>query len=156
KTVLYPDAFKRSPSAGFDGVFHWDHWAPAIARRAIAPSDLDAIVEIKGFFLICESKDEGAHIQKGQRLLLDALVRTGLVTLITRWGKEPPGKWWQYETINYKSLVLGPTDSQSVVDQETVFISRWAEVVDGYQADQWRLRMIDSALIGAPTSVRQI
>ena len=138
KTILYPDAFRRSPSAEFDGVLHWDHWAPAIARRRISPNDIDAIVEINNFFLICESKDENVAIQPGQRQMLDALLRTGLFTLISRWGKEPPGKCWQLETFN-GAQEKKAADSQTVVEQESTFIADWAETVDKrFDRDEWR------------------
>src|SRR5215475_6135551 len=102
-TVLYPDAFARSRSAGNDGDYHWDWWQPAIDCRGIKPMDVDAVVGVRvvrysvgGHFLMAETKDEGVETPQAQQDLIDDLVATGLFSVIHQIGKETPKRWrWQ-------------------------------------------------------------
>ncbi len=153
-TVFHPEAFRRSLSSSFDGALHWDHWAPAINRRNIRPSDIDCIVEINGFFLICESKDEGVEVSVGQSMLLDALIQTGLFVVITRWGKDRPGKAWQVEWLGKKHSKRGPNEKQTVEEQEAQFIAKWANVVDARNRDDWRRKLIKAAFDGVEPKIR--
>lgn len=154
KTVLYPDAFRRSPAAGFDGEYHWDHWARAINRRGIRPCDIDAVVEINHFFLMAETKDQGWSVDDniGQTRTRRSLLDTGLVTFLYQWGKKDPVQW-QYQTWQFKSrLFVRPSIGHTMLDDIENFISRWANWADNLNATRWRRRMIDAAVNMAPRS----
>lgn len=49
---------------------------------AISLSDIDGIVEINGYFLILEWKEEPMAIPTGQRIMFGWWVRTGLFTVL--------------------------------------------------------------------------
>jgi hypothetical protein len=155
-TVKFPHAFRTSPSAGFDGALHWEFWRYAINRRCIEPMDLDAIVEINNFFLINESKNPGVPISSGQQRTLNALLRTGLCTVIYQTGKEWP-QFWSYQTIAHPRTPefadgLNPDRrSGSIFD----FIRAWSIKNDTRHPEAWRFRMIDAALHGASNLVWQ-
>jgi len=55
--------------------------------RGIKMGDVDGIVECSGFFLVLETKNPGAPKPVGQRILYEAMVKTGLFTVIYIWGK---------------------------------------------------------------------
>jgi hypothetical protein len=95
--IKYPLAFSKHPSAGFDGVMHWD-WIAEVIREVdptskIEPSDLDCVIERKRHYLVIESKNPGVLIPKGQEILLDSLNRAKDFTVIRLWGKDTPGKF---------------------------------------------------------------
>jgi hypothetical protein len=152
-TIIYPDAFARSPPAQFDGVYHWEFWQSAINRRNIRPADIDAAVEIKSFFLMAETKDAGISLVEddGQGRTRRALINTGLVTFIYQWGKKDPVQW-QWETWREKSPIYtevrnGPTMKHDIGD----FIRRWADHHDLLDPNLvWRRRAIEAALHNAP------
>lgn len=79
--------FDEAKPAGFDGVFEWDFLLPAWAPTIIEPMDLDGVVERRGYFLVFETKEDGAPIKDGQRITLEAFVKTGKVTVFVLWGK---------------------------------------------------------------------
>lgn len=81
-TVTYPDAFHRSPAAGFDGVFDWDFLIPAFEGTGIQPMDFDGVVERNGQFLVFETKEGNKPIPFGQQLALERAVETGFWTVI--------------------------------------------------------------------------
>lgn len=55
-------------------------------RSGIQVSDIDGIVERRGFFLVLETKQPGVQSSKGQRVMLENLVRTGYFTVVYVWG----------------------------------------------------------------------
>ncbi len=88
-TVLYPAAFRRSPAAGFDGVFEWDFLMPAFEGTKIMPMDFDGVVERNRRFLVFETKEGNKPIPDGQRLTLERAVETGPWTVIVLRAKRP-------------------------------------------------------------------
>jgi hypothetical protein len=165
-TVLYPESFRSSPSAGNDGDLHWGWQSEAVGRRGIRPADLDACIEINGFFLVTESKDVGKPIRDadedenvrprdGQAILRRAFIRTGLVTFLYQWGKRIPVEW-QWHTLERKSIKRRATDASIKPGGEMFeFVRRWAEHFDRQDKDAWRFRMIDAALRNSAPSFRQ-
>src|SRR6516162_2164122 len=89
-TVRHVASFLNSPSYGNDGHLHWEWLQRGTGIRGISPTDLDAVVEVRNFFLMVESKDDGVAISTGQRLLIRSLINTGLVTFVYQWGKREP------------------------------------------------------------------
>jgi len=82
------DAFQRSPSAGFDGIWDWDFLKGAFGPT-IMPMDIDALVERRGHFVIFETKKTGVEIPQGQKIALGKLIELGRghITLIVVFGK---------------------------------------------------------------------
>jgi len=80
--------FESSLPAGFDGVFEWDFLNGAWGQTKIQPMDIDGMVERFGHFLVFETKkNETVPIPVGQRITLEALVRTKLFVVIVLYGK---------------------------------------------------------------------
>lgn len=88
-------AFQAMPPAQFDGQFHWDLLTPAFRREGVAeksqikPMDFDAVVEVKGRFLIFETKQPGKAIPVGQRRTLERMASHGNATVIFLEAKTP-------------------------------------------------------------------
>ena len=53
----------------------------------IKVSDIDGIVERKGKFLVLEPKGIGINVPMGQRLMFEAMVRTGYFVVVIIWGE---------------------------------------------------------------------
>jgi hypothetical protein len=147
-TIHSPELFAASLSAGFDGVLWWDHWAAAIGRRAIRPSDIDLIVEINGHFIVVESKNEGASISQGQQLLLEALRLTGLFVIIEQYGKDW-GYRWRWRALNTESEWFHARSKEEFVKEQSAFIKKWADYMDKLPDDEWRIRLVEAAVKGA-------
>ena len=87
-TIHSPRRFREAPAAGFDGVFDWDFILPAFRPTNIKPMDFDGVVERGGQFLVFETKaHEGCEVPRGQKLTLEAAVRTGFFTVVFLYGK---------------------------------------------------------------------
>jgi hypothetical protein len=152
-TVIYPESFRNSPSAGYDGVYDWSHWisAMSVLNRGIQPMDIDAAVEVNGYFMIAETKTEGKDIPRGQERTLDALRQTGLFTEIRRWGKEPPGICSEFR------YAFGHMQkhSNSIIQREHDLIEGWARAVDKRPRHSWRFRLIEFAMRGAHRELKK-
>ena len=61
-TILYPEKFKQSLAAGFDGCFDWSWTDGCFGKTRIKPMDFDGVVERKGNLLVFESKDLGIKV----------------------------------------------------------------------------------------------
>jgi hypothetical protein len=59
--------------AGFDGEFCWDFLKPAWGATRIRPTDIDAMVERHGAYLLFETKAPGKAVEDGQRIALEGL-----------------------------------------------------------------------------------
>ena len=88
-TITNPEAFLRSPAAGFDGIFNWE-WVRGVFPRGIMPMDFDGVVELAGWFLTFESKDKGKKVPTGQALTLKRLPEMFVVFFIE--GKQEPDR----------------------------------------------------------------
>jgi hypothetical protein len=154
-TILYPNAFRNSLSAGNDGVFDWSRWQAAIGTRGIAPMDIDASVEINNFFLWAETKNEEVPISRGQQRALDAAVQTGLVTVIYQWGKIVPIRW-KIHTFNKKTPDFTQENmcpwlaGSTVADQIAAFIRKWTDHHLMLDQNAWRRRLIEAAFRNTP------
>jgi hypothetical protein len=87
--IKYPDKFRQTNPAGFDGVFDWDFLKPAFDGTKIEPMDIDAVIERKGKFLIFETKDIDKAIPQGQQITLKNLIilGEGKIHLMVIYGK---------------------------------------------------------------------
>jgi len=99
--IKYPDTFMDSLPAGFDGVFDWDFLIPAFAPTKIQPMDIDGIIERKGRFIVFETKNGDTPVPLGQKITLEALVKTRLFVVIILRAKTPDkirfweAWWWE-------------------------------------------------------------
>jgi hypothetical protein len=95
-TIRKPEIFLRSPSAGFDGIMHYQ-WvneafreSEGFASTRITGMDFDCVVERCGHFLDIESKDEGTSVPLGQQITLGKRYMINGDTLMIVWGKKVP------------------------------------------------------------------
>lgn len=80
-TINNPEMFAQS-------VWDWGFLDICFGSTGIKVSDLDGIVERYGRFLVIETKLQiGTIIPEGQRITLEALVDTGLTTVIILRGR---------------------------------------------------------------------
>lgn len=88
-TVNYPEAFHKSPAAGFDGVFEWDFLLPAFkdVNELIKPMDFDCVIERKHHFLVFETKNFDVPVPRGQLITLESVTRPKDFTVIVLRGK---------------------------------------------------------------------
>ncbi len=91
-TVKHPDAFIRSPAAGFDGVFDWSWTNGCFGSGNITPMDFDGVIERKGNFLVMETKDIGVTVPHGQMITFDSAHKLGVFTILFIEGKDKPKK----------------------------------------------------------------
>jgi hypothetical protein len=75
--LKYPKTFDRLPAASFDGLFEWNFLLPAFVGSKITPTDIDAVVERKGKFLLFETKSPGKKVEAGQIIMLENLLKLG-------------------------------------------------------------------------------
>lgn len=81
---------------GYDGAFFWKWIIEAIKeinpKSNISPMDFDGVVERKGHYLICETKDPNKPISNGQNLTLNNLCNAKSFSIVKIWGKDIPEK----------------------------------------------------------------
>ena len=104
-TIRHRDSFEHGLPAGYDGEFDWDFLKQCWAG-SIDPTDIDAMVERKGHFLLFETKDNGKKVPLGQKIALARLVDIGrgrITVLIVR-GKryDECGSFWMWR--NFKPM----------------------------------------------------
>lgn len=87
--IKHPGGFHDALPANFDGIFDWDFLLPAFAGTKIEPTDIDAVVERFGRFLIFETKEPDKGIPDGQRIMLENLIKLGRgkIHVIILYGK---------------------------------------------------------------------
>jgi len=96
-------------------------------KRNIKVTDIDGLVEAGGRFLLLEAKSSNAPIPDGQRFAFEALVKTGLWTVLVMWGK--PNEPESYLLMDGRP---GRPEIKSCDRTEIQFIvSTWFEIVDG-------------------------
>lgn len=129
-TILHPDTFSKSPSAGFDGIFDWSWTQGHLGDKKITPMDFDGVVERKGNFLIMETKGFGVPVPKGQMFTFESAYRLGVFTIMFIQGKARPEQvmtWCQpgFAT-GRKTLIHHPCGP----DRAGRFVGAWYEFAD--------------------------
>jgi len=86
--------------------------------------DIDGFKDRKGQCLVFETKDMGVEIPLGQRIGLETLHRTGVVSVMLVWGKESPqhGELW-FPNSKRVEKWTGVAEAQSLVRRWY----RWAD-----------------------------
>jgi hypothetical protein len=82
-TIQNPDAFVAS-------MWNWAVLRGCFGKTRIEPTDIDGLVERRGYFLTLETKLPNVPVKQGQDLMFRARVRTGKDTVVVVWGH--PGK----------------------------------------------------------------
>lgn len=143
-TVKYPDAFKASLPPGHDGVFDWAFLLPAFEGTKIKPTDLDVVVERFLHVLILETKAPDVVVPKGQRILLDAMVRLGRgnVCVMVVYGKTAPAisaieEWHWYPKEQRICKFRKPCDSTHLLNRTSVWF-QWAN--GNISNKEWEMR----------------
>lgn len=67
-------------------LWDWGFLDDCWGRTKIRVSDLDGIVERRDHFLVLEAKGIGVNLTTGQRLMFEAMVRTGHFVVLVMWG----------------------------------------------------------------------
>lgn len=129
-TIKHHEAFKKSPSAGFDGVFDWSWTSGCFGDGNITPMDFDGVVERKGNFLIMETKGIGVPVPKGQIFTMESAFKLNVFTILFIQGKQSPelAKAWCQPGFR-NGVVMNDfiqTDSSRMQD----FLSSWYEFAD--------------------------
>jgi hypothetical protein len=155
-TIKHPDAFLRSPSAGFDGVMDWGWFENGVIHvRGIRPTDVDGAVGVKHFILAVETKDSDVKVSNAQRLFLNDLIDLGVVTVIYVWGKRVP-TMWQHEGWDHKSPIFTEAyGGGTMLDDMEAFARGWIDFNDARHPDAWRARMLEVWLKGSTASDRK-
>jgi hypothetical protein len=155
-TIIHPDAFNRSPSAGYDGVTDWAWFQNGVFHvRRIRPTDVDGAVGVNHFFLIIETKDTDVAVSHAQRRFIEDMIDLGVFTAIYVWGKREPTAW-QYHCWDYKSDVFTkPHGEGTMLGDMEAFAHGWIDKNDSRPNNYWRLRMINAALKGATQSEKR-
>ena len=89
-TIKHPNTFLRSLPPGFDGAFDWAWLIECFKGTKVTPSDIDAVVERKGFFLVFETKSPGVEVPIGQMITLRRLYEIGCFSICIIHGKTEP------------------------------------------------------------------
>jgi len=92
-TIFNRNKFLKTLPPSFDGVYDWSWTKGCFGKTKITPTDLDAIIERNGNFLVFETKTPGILVPQGQMILLNRLVDTRFFTIMIIWGKKYPEKF---------------------------------------------------------------
>jgi len=123
ETIKYPETFFNSTPANFDGIFDWSWTKGCFGDSNITPSDVDAIIERHGNFLLMETKHLDVPILQGQMITLKALYNLRCFTIMLIWGKEIP----EYFQVWYPPhFCIKPKDYIGIEKAREV-VSRWYE-----------------------------
>ena len=117
----------QNPKAYVDGLWDWGVLRGCFGNTKIEPTDIDGFVERNGKFLILETKDNGVEIKQGQQLTFNALVKTGLFTIIVIWGN--PGNPKRIRVITSKA---DRNFKNSSLEQLRDIVSQWFNYAEGY------------------------
>lgn len=88
---------------------------------SIAPSDIDGIVERNGQFLILEGKSRGTPIPKGQKIMFENLLNTGLCTVVILWGEPNKPEKMMAVSHDFKKVVINPASEKDIQE----YIGKW-------------------------------
>lgn len=75
----------RNKQNYLDSIWDWSILNGCFKGK-IAPTDIDGLVERNGRFLLLETKSPGVPINTGQQRTHDALLATGVFTVMVIWG----------------------------------------------------------------------
>ena len=67
-------------------LWDWGCLDGCFGQSRISPTDIDGIVEHRGRFLLLEAKGPKASVSRGQGIMFDHLMRTGIFTVFVIWG----------------------------------------------------------------------
>jgi len=126
QTIKYPNSFLNSKPANFDGVFDWSWTEGCFGMTKIKPSDVDAIIERHGNFLLMETKHPRVDIPDGQMLTIKALYKLGCFTIMLIWGKMEP----EYFQVWYPPHICTTPKDYRGVEKAREVVSRWYEYAD--------------------------
>lgn len=111
----------KNLSAFVDALWDWGFLDECFAGTKIRVSDLDGMVERKGWVLIIEAKGMGKSVPPGQQIMFRALSQKGF-TILTLWGQ--PNKpqmmqvWYPHKPSPQTQIA---TDEDGVKD----IVRRW-------------------------------
>jgi hypothetical protein len=69
-----------------DNLWDWGILNGCFGNTNIKPTDIDGIVERNGEFLLLEAKSPHKEIPRGQQIMFNNLMKTGIFTIMVIWG----------------------------------------------------------------------
>lgn len=69
------------------GLWDWGILNGCFGGSRIRPTDIDGLVEKNGYFLLFETKRQGASIPMGQKIMFNNMIATQKFTVIVAWGE---------------------------------------------------------------------
>jgi hypothetical protein len=155
-TILYPRAFHDSPPHSHDGVFHWEYIDDVLRRiRNCHCADIDAAVEINGWFLHIETSDNIGKFSdenNGQNRRTRNYLSIGLAMHIDIVGKKIPTQW-RWRGFNLEQGGCWSCPWRSAPDGReriAAMVRQWSEWADSRTDLQRRQRLIEAAMHKAP------
>lgn len=97
-------------------LWDWGILKGCFGSTHIEPTDVDGLIERRGKFLLLEAKSPGKFIPKGQQIMFDNLLKTGIFTVLVIWGQ--PNKPEQMQ-------VWGQLPRPASLDTLRQEISKW-------------------------------
>ena len=132
-TIRNPDLFFKNLSAGNDGVFDWEWLNEAFKPSKITLTDLDAIVERNGQFLVIETKSSN-HLPQGQKILLEQLVRKGSFTIFYVVGKNKDNiSFLEIWGLDKKSNIIKYKSQKPSGAELFRLVKRWYAMVEDHK-----------------------
>ena len=86
----------RSKSGFMAALWDWEFLNDCFGGTRIRVTDIDGLVERNGKFLVIETKSPGKDIPRGQQILFDQMVETGIFVVLVIWGEPNAPKRAQF------------------------------------------------------------
>jgi len=115
----------KNPEEYLAGVWDWGILRGCFGETQVAPTDIDGLVERKGRFLLLEAKKPGVGLKTGQRITFEALLKTGVFTIVIVWGKTDAPEMIEIWTQRTR---IGPRESD--LNRLRCVVSDWYEWAD--------------------------
>jgi hypothetical protein len=113
-----------NPALYLDNLWDFDIFNPCFENPKIKFSDLDAIVEIGGRFLVLEFKSRLASIPTGQQRMIEALSKIECFVVLVVWGSPNQPEYWQ---AYHHTLPQGSEVKPCTLNQLQDFVSFWSK-----------------------------
>lgn len=118
----------NNPDLYMDGVWDWVIFDGCFGTTRIKPTDIDCLIERKGWFLMLEAKAPGAAVPEGQRLMHEAWVKRGFSVIVV-WGQKNKPERLQLFSPRHPfpdGLVYDPADVHKLVEIVAAWF-KWAD-----------------------------
>ena len=108
-----------------NSLWDWSVLDGCFGDTRIRPTDIDGCIERKGKFLVLETKGVGVEVKQGQKMTFDAMIKTGVISIVVIWGE--PGSPKEILLITRK---ISRTYQNANMDTLRNIVSRWFSYAD--------------------------